>query len=346
MSTHAPNQSHLHGETSGNETVTLRGAIVGAGLMGRWHAHALKRSGLDVAAICDLDEAATRQLSRAHRGSRVFTNVETMLERVRPDVLHLCTPLSTHQFIAQKALEAGCHLLIEKPLAPDFETTAQWLEQARRRGLLLCPVHQFAFQDGVLQAREMLPQLGRLIHLEATFCSAGGNQSKTELDRIIADILPHPLSLVQIFAPQVLNTAQWMIQRPARGELRVLGESNGVSVSLFISMNARPTECSLRLMGSQGAIHLDLFHGYAVRQAGAVSRMRKIIQPFDFSLKLGAAATRNLVRRAAFAEPAYPGLRRLIEDFYRAASSGGQSPIAPEDALQVARIREMLCAGT
>lgn len=324
-----------------------RAAIAGGGLMGRWHARAIAQSGATVAAVADLDLGAAQGLAARHRGAQAFGDVGEMLQSVRPDVLHICTPLDTHSFLAERALEAGCHLFIEKPLAPTLGQTQSLLESAARRAKLVCPVHQFAFQDAVWQARRWLPQLGALIHLEATFCSAGGASLPiSDLDAIIADILPHPLSLFQVFLPASLPTQDWQIARPARGELRALGLSSGVTLSLFISMNARPTQSALTILGANGKITLDLFHGYAFRQSGKVSRLRKIAHPFDQSLRHLLAASLNLAVRTARGEAAYPGLQRLTRQFYAALQNGAPSPISAEKILEVARLREILMTPT
>ncbi|HVF11307.1 MAG TPA: Gfo/Idh/MocA family oxidoreductase [Abditibacteriaceae bacterium] len=321
----------------------LRAAIVGGGLMGRWHAHAVEKCGGCVAAVVDTSEAAARRLAARHRAASTFTRVEPMLEQIRPDVVHICTPLATHQPLAELALEASCHLLVEKPLTADARSTEFLLERAAQRGVLLCPLHQFAFQDGVLQTLRWLPDLGRVIHLQATFCSAGGaGLEAAVLDTIVADILPHPLSLLQTLAPHGLASDGWTATRPADGEMRAHCTTQGVTASLVISMNARPTESSFLILGTEGAIHLNLFHGYAFRQTGQVSRMRKIIHPFDSSLRHLAAAAFNLGGRTARSEPAYPGLRRLVCEFYHAVGTKSAAPISPEATLQAAHVREVL----
>lgn len=66
--------------------------------------------------------------------------------------------------------------------------------------------------DGVFKASELLPRIGRLVHMEGTLCSAGGaglvsagTTNQTPLDEIVRDILPHPLSLMQAFLPNGLS---------------------------------------------------------------------------------------------------------------------------------------------
>jgi predicted dehydrogenase len=320
----------------------IRAAIVGAGLMGRWHARAIEKAGGNVIAVVDLDPARARRLaSRFHAGS--FPNVERMLSEVELDVLHLCSPCATHRNIAELGIDARANLVIEKPITPTALEAVRLYEQAARRGLLVCPVHQFVFQNGVLKAQKLLPAIGRLLHLGVTICSAGGDGLATEqLDSIAADILPHPLSLLQRFLSGDLPEEDWVIARPRHGELRVSGDAMGASLSIFISMNARPTVCDFQIVGTEGTIYLNLFHGYAYLEPGRVSRARKIVHPFEHSLRNLSAAAINLGQRVLRRELAYPGLQRLISEFYSAVQTGAPSPISAEEAVAIARVRDRL----
>ncbi len=320
---------------------TLRIGIAGAGLMGRWHAHAAGRAGGRVIAIADPILDSCERLARGHN-ARALPNVERMLSEIKLDVLHVCSPLETHERIAKAAIDAGVHLMIEKPLSQGAEESELILSRASRSNLLVCPVHQFLFQDGVLKAQVALQSIGRLTHLRGVFFSAGvpGLQSAA----VAHDILPHPLSLIQKFLPEGVSRAQWQVMSTTPGEFQAMGMTESVGLSIDISMNSRPTVCAFQLYGSHGTIHLNLFHGYAVIESGHVSRTRKVFHPFDLSLRTLGSAALNLGKRAFRWEPAYPGLQRLVAAFYRAVQTGSESPISSGDAIAVARAYDHLCS--
>ena len=333
-----------------SKAMPLRAGIVGAGLMGRWHAWAVKRAGGCVSAVMDLNPEVAKDLAKGYSGAENFSDVELMLNKTKLDVLHICTPPSAHSKIAELAIDAGLHLLIDKPVTPTAADTERLFNRAADRGVLICPVHQFIFQDGVLKAKELIPQIGRLVHMERTLCSAGGaglagvgaTGRSPLLDEILADILPHPLSLMQVFLPNGLSDADWVKVQPGHGEFRAICEMSGITLSLFISMNARTTECSLKIIGTDGTIHVDMFHGYSFVEPGKVSRLRKAIHPFELSIRRLSAATVNLGKRFIRWEPAYPGLRCLVASFYKAVQTGAESPISREDTIAIARVRGLL----
>lgn len=320
----------------------LRIGIAGAGLMGRWHAHAACRAGGQVIAVADPISDSAERVARGY-GARALPDVERMLSETKIDVLHVCSPLETHERIAKAALDAGVHLMIEKPLTTRAEETEWILDLAATRNLLVCPVHQFLFQDGALKAQAALQSIGRLTHLRGVFFSAGAaGQSGEAADTVAAGILPHPLSLMQKFLPDGISRAQWQVMQPAPGELQAVGKAGGVGLSINISMNSRPTVCTFQLCGANGTVHLDLFHGYAVNELGDTSRARKIIHPFDLSLRTLGSAAFNLGKRVISRQAAYPGLQRLVVAFYRAARTGSEPPISRSDAIAVARARDHL----
>lgn len=324
----------------------VRAAIVGAGLMGRWHAHAIRRAGGQVVGVVDTDLPAANALA-TRISTRAFPSIDRLLSTVQPEVLHICTPPVTHEALTDRIVRAGIHALVEKPLTDDVATTERLYELAEEHGVLLAPVHQYAFQDGVVQTIRSLSSLGRLVHLQAVFCSAGASDGKLIEalgDRVAADILPHPLSLFELILPNSMAPANWRVTRPAAGELRLQTCAGDTTLSLLISMSGRPTRADLWVLGTLGSAHVDLFHGFSLRESGEVSRLRKAARPFDVAGRLGVAAAVNLGRRSLNQEYAYPGLNELVRQFYGAISFGGPSPISVASALAVARSRERALA--
>ena len=321
----------------------IRAAIAGAGLMGFWHAKNIARAGGDVAFVYDVDHGAAERLASRFKSAHSNNRLEDAWERDKIDTLHICTPLSSHFDLASTALSRGIHVLIEKPMTPRCAETERLYELAAEHQVLLCPVHQFPFQRGARRAFEQFGRIGQLRHFEATFCSAGGaDRSREELDDIVAEILPHPLSLMELFAPGSLREKSWIVSHPSPGEFRATLTARDICFSILISMNSRPTATALRLLGTTGTIHVDLFHGFCVIEPGTVSRLKKIAHPFDFSLRMLLAAGVNLVERASVWDPAYPGLGPLIERFYTAVRSGSKSPIHSSDAIEIATARDLL----
>jgi len=320
-----------------------RAAIIGAGLMGRWHADAVRRIGGRVTLIVDPDASAREALGRRYPGARLAADVDADFVARHATAAHVCAPLPTHGPIVAALIDAGVHALVEKPFCETAETAAELTSRANSRGVMVCPVHQFLFQDGVRQLALWLPEMGTVRRFEFSTCSAGAaTNDAASLDALIGEILPHPLSLVQLVLRSEVASAIWQIAHPTPGEFRALSTIGGAIVDVAISAHGRPTENTLRVVADGGSASADLFHGFSVRESADVSRRRKIAAPFVSSGKMLHSASVNLFRRAVRREPAYPGLRALVVAFYSKIEIGGPWPILSDAIVDVAAARDHL----
>jgi len=324
------------------EITRLRAAIVGAGLMGRWHANAVRRIGGIVTVIADNDAARARALAQRF-GAKSTTRIEDVFSRDRADVVHVCTPADARAEIVSAALMSGLHVLAEKPLAKSAATTAELYALASSKQVLLCPMHQLLFQSGTLKMLKDREAIGAIRQLEAVICSAGADGADDHThDRLALDMLPHPLSLAWRMLPGGLAGASWNASRATAGEIHAHATVAGVIVSILISTHGRPTRNTLRLTGDVGTWHADLFHGFAFREQGSVSRLRKLGRPFAVASHTLASASDNVIRRALRVEVAFPGLRELVRLFYSAVSAGTAPPVSAAEAIGVAAARDTI----
>jgi predicted dehydrogenase len=322
-----------------------RAAIIGAGLMGRWHADAVRRIGGRVAIIVDPDEVARHALGRRHPGARLVPDFDAALLATTSTAAHICTPVSTHAAMATALVGAGIHALVEKPLTASAESTTTLMAAAQARGVVVCPVHQFLFQGGTRRLLRWLPTLGTVRRVEFSTCSAGAlGDDAASLDDLIGEVLPHPLALFRAILGTPLERVNWQTAHPTPGEFRALATAGSAILDVAISAHGRPTENTLRVVADEGSVTVDLFHGYATRHSSTVSRRAKITAPFVKSGKAFGGASANLVLRVARREPAYPGLRELVRAFYAAIGSGGPAPIEPDAVTDVAISRDRLLA--
>ena len=328
-----------------------RAIIVGAGLMGRWHAHAATRCGRRVAAVVDPDAGRARALAARHAGAVAAATLREALSGARPgDVVHVCTPLDAHLPLASEALDGGCHVLVEKPVAPTAPDTATLLSRAEAAGRMVVPVHQYPFQAGALRAARILPSLGAVLHVDAVACTAGADgRGDDDHERLAVEVLPHPLSLLARLVDVRVDEAGWSVLRARAGELRVSGLLAGATVAMLVSTHGRPTRNTLAIVCAGGTLTLDLFHGFATLVTGQPTRAFKAAHPFVAAGGTLLAAGLNLGRRLWRAEPAYPGLRELVRRTYAAAEAAGPGnlpvpPVTRAETLAVARALDRIAA--
>jgi predicted dehydrogenase len=124
----------------------LRLAIIGTGFGCSVQAVAFKRhAGFELAAIAGSDEAKTRRIADPLAIAGAFGDWRRMLEEIRPDLVSIATPPDLHRPMMLAAIEAGCHVLCEKPTALHRFQAAEMRDAARRAGRVAAINHEFRF---------------------------------------------------------------------------------------------------------------------------------------------------------------------------------------------------------
>jgi predicted dehydrogenase len=132
------------------ELTDLRAGVVGTGFIGAVHVDALRRLGVEIVGIVGSSpgRAATKALAP------VVESYEALLADPAVDVVHLTTPNHLHYPQVKLALEAGTHVVCEKPLATTAAQSRELLELAERSGLVHCTNFNIRFYPLVQEARE------------------------------------------------------------------------------------------------------------------------------------------------------------------------------------------------
>src|SRR3712207_3895753 len=98
----------------------FRAGMVGAGHICEFHVAAVRAlPNVELVGVCDVDRARAEQAA-AKWGTRAFDSMEALVE-AGANVIHVLTPPSAHAVVALEALERGCHVLVEKPIAESVE---------------------------------------------------------------------------------------------------------------------------------------------------------------------------------------------------------------------------------
>src|SRR5262245_34676306 len=111
----------------------LRVAIAGCGRIARVHCGYLRGlPNVQVVAACDRVASAAAGVAKDFGGEAIYTDLGRMLDAVRPDAVHVLTPPATHAEVAMIAMQAGAHVLVEKPMAIDIAQADAMIDMAMR----------------------------------------------------------------------------------------------------------------------------------------------------------------------------------------------------------------------
>ncbi|MFW6188996.1 MAG: Gfo/Idh/MocA family protein [Planctomycetota bacterium] len=134
----------------------INAAVVGAGFIGPVHVEALRRNGVNVTGILGVDEEESREAAQALGLPRAYLSLEEVLDDEGVDSVHLAVPNKLHYEFAKKAVQAGKHVLCEKPLAMNSGESAELVELAADRELACGVNYNMRFYPLVLEARQMV----------------------------------------------------------------------------------------------------------------------------------------------------------------------------------------------
>lgn len=148
---------------------SLRVLTVGCGSIGKRHVQVLTELGLSQITACDPSAAQRESLQALFPSVTVVSDYEKALEEGHFDAVFIFTPTAMHLDMAKKALNAGCHVFIEKPLANSSDGVEELTALAREKGLKIMVGFCFRYHEVLLRAKRLLESgvIGRLVNIRA-----------------------------------------------------------------------------------------------------------------------------------------------------------------------------------
>lgn len=342
----------------------MRAALIGAGQIARQHLACLKSlPDAQLVGICDLSAAAAEAAAERFSVPDWFVNHREMMEKVRPDVVHVTTPPTSHFRLAMDALEAGAHVIVEKPATPSLKELELLTSQAQKAGLHVIEDYNYQFNDASQRILQLVNngEFGSVVHVEVfialNILGADGfadpNSRHPALDLTggpIADFLPHLASLAHLFVgPHRTARSVWSKRKPSilpYDEFRSLIDAERGTAVLGFSSNSQPDAFWLRVYGERMQATTNLFETRLTFDGprNVPKPLRPFFSGLDEARTIRRAALSTLLRK--FKGPgAYQGLWEFLARTYRALAAGTVLPVTATDVMEVNRMIEALKPG-
>ncbi|MGD9730134.1 MAG: Gfo/Idh/MocA family protein, partial [Nitrospiraceae bacterium] len=287
-------------------TRLLRIALIGAGRHAQHHAQAILRcSHAELVAVADPSEVATTAMRIIAPDVKEYRTPEELLASEQPDVVHICTPPASHAPLARLALDAGCHIYVEKPFTERVDDARRILDEARAKNLLVCAGHQLIFEPPTAVLKQYLPSVGTVAHVESYFSfrtvrHAPGGRTVLRADHQLLDILPHPVYLLLLVLERAGEGALELasLEVSQAGTVHALVRRGGVTGTLVVTLESRPVESYLRVVGRNGSIFADYVRSTTQRAIGpGSSGIDKLFAPYRQARQLLIGTTVAMARR-------------------------------------------------
>ncbi|MDO5741241.1 MAG: Gfo/Idh/MocA family oxidoreductase [Ornithinimicrobium sp.] len=207
-----------------NEAGVIRLGVIGSGRIAhRFVAEARFVSGIDVEGVFSRTSASREAFAQEHELNTVYGSVEEMLASV--DAVYIATPHETHAEYAAKAIDAGAHVLCEKPMTLTRADTATLFERAEEREVVLLEAIKTAFAPGFLRmvAVARSGSIGQIRSVDATFTKLvdEGRELQGEAGGSISELASYPLLAIIRLLGQDVTGVRASSLRPQGSQVEV-----------------------------------------------------------------------------------------------------------------------------
>ena len=146
----------------------MKYALIGCGRISPNHIAAARANGLEFVGLCDTDQwmLYDKVVKFDLRDVPQYSDYHEMLEKERPELVAIATESGKHAQIALDCIEAGCNVIIEKPIALSIEDADAIVKAGKEKGVKVCTSHQNRFNKSIQKIREALERnrFGRLFY--------------------------------------------------------------------------------------------------------------------------------------------------------------------------------------
>lgn len=340
----------------------LRSAVIGCGGIAYEHLPFLTSSqDVELVALCDHSHAMAQAAAQHFSVSLpLFTDAAEMLQEMAPDIVHVLTPPHTHAALVRMALDAGAHVICEKPMTGTAADTQSLLKAAAAADRVLVESRNLLFNDPVIALLDLLDsgRLGQLreceILLSLDFLSGPFGDLNLAGPGVVLpagavhDFLPHLVYLFQALTG--IRTADTLLgelsnrsgnQRAKFDFCEAILRKDPVRGRLRIATDVEPSAFRIYLRGSLGSAETDLYNPFLRIEAEPDLGKRYPLGQIRAGLGLIGAGTRNL-RNKIGQHGTTHGLPRMLAAVYAAIRAGEPVPITSEEILATALLTDQI----
>lgn len=311
-------------------------AVIGVGSMGRNHARVYSElPSASLVGVADVDLSLAESVA-SNYASRAYASYQHMLEAERPDAVSIAVPTADHEQVALDALEAGCHLLIEKPITSTVAQGQGLVDKARALDRKLMVGHIVRFNPAIQELKRRLrnDELGRIFQV---VCRRVGPFPPRIRDvGVVVDLASHDLDLMRYLLEMEPLRVYAEIERRIHTQhedllLALLRFPSGVSGSLEINWLTPLKVREVWLLGERGMYRVDdltqdiYFYENAAVNGEFWSALRTLKGVSE------GAMTRYPLQR-------YEPLKAELDSFIQAVVDDTPVPVSGEEGLASLRI--------
>ena len=339
----------------------LRAAVIGTGKISEEHLRFLAgEPGVELAAVCDLSPSLAKYAATRFKAAAAFSDSVQMLREARPDVVHVLTPPHTHWALVSDALNAGAHVVVEKPVAPTNAKFRELWKLAQDCGRQIVEDHNYRFNEPILAIEELVArgELGEVREVDVRMAlpirKAGGRYADENLPHpshnlpagVIHEFITHLCYLALRFLPpgDELRVAAAWSKHGAEAlfkydDLDALVISGPVHARIRFTSHSGPDCFTVTVRGTRGWAETDLFqpHLRVVVPRKGGQQLSPLVNQLLNGVNLMGASVRGF-RNKVMQKTPYEGLRTFLNRTYAALREDKEPPVSYHDMDRASRL--------
>lgn len=317
--------------------------IIGCGVIADTHVLAVQESVPNaVISVCDPLPGKAELLKRKYNLQNSFTSIEELLLE-KPYAVHVLSPPQFHITHTLQCLKAGCHVLVEKPLAFHSEDVDRVYSIAKEYNAVLCVDHSLLYQPSIISMLEKIKSdpSGEILHVNCYYgldldgeiitLAPKGHWKWGLPGGAIIDTIIHPITLaVELTGKPIEIHVHFSESRDCPEEVHIFWKGEKALASITVSSKGKPfrrvTEVTTSKRtfivdhSTEALISLDVGFG--------PKAIRKLFKNISYSAQLTSSTIGTVIQVLRGKLKQNPGARGLIEAFYKYLIDEGKLPVS------------------
>ncbi|MEZ4318781.1 MAG: Gfo/Idh/MocA family oxidoreductase [Myxococcota bacterium] len=250
----------------------MRVAVLGCGSFGPHLVRNLAEAGVDDLVVFDPHEDRRERVAHAIPGVRAVPSVDAALHA---DAVVVTTPPDTHAALATLALEAGCHVLVEKPMTVNPHTARALVDLAFARERVLAVDHTALYEPAFTALQRGLAELG---HVRGIHTVRRGRGSAVDE---LWDLAPHDLAVLDALWGPWSDVTCTRVAEVRRAEITLTWDDGRIA-TVTVEAGSPQTERATELVGDRGRLGVN-----ALTHRGPVEPLRAVVDDFLRAIRTG-----------------------------------------------------------
>lgn len=331
----------------------LKAAVIGTGKISEEHLKFLGGSPLvSLEGVCDLSPSLAQYATKRFQAKQWFTDYHKMLDEVKPDVVHILTPASSHVKLATDCLNAGTHVIVEKPIAFSRAEFLQLWELAQSKQRVLIEDHNYRYNEPIRAMQKIVDfgRIGEVREVEVRMNLAVRGKDSRYMDRslpnpvhkypcgVIHEFITHLCYLALLFSPGKIDTIKAAWRKHGTDDIFKYDDLDALLISGPVHMRIRyasdtgPDCFIVSVHGDKGMVSTDLFLPHVRLLAPRVGgkQLTPLVNHWCNGWELLRSSVGNFRNKIMQKSP-YEGLQTFMGAAYTALLNGTPAPVSFED---------------